>query len=126
MKNVACIVCDAPSVSIEGMFRGICGEVFKKNPQIVADCALRRFRTEFGADASAFDRVANIAACKYPLLLSAGSNENMDQMLENIRENCPMPTDIVILPGCNHGNGMYKQTEMYQSAIKAFLIRHVK
>ena len=126
MKNVKCLVCDAPSVSIESMFRGICGEVFKKNPQIVADCALRRFRTEFGADASAFDRVTNIAACKYPLLLSAGSNENMDRMLENIRENCPMPTDIVILPGCNHGNGMYKQTEMYQSAIKAFLIRHVK
>lgn len=32
-----------------------------------------------------------------------------------------MPTTVVILPGCNHGNGMYKQTNLYQSAIKEFL-----
>ena len=29
--------------------------------------------------------------------------------------------DIIILPGCNHGNGMYKQTKMYQEAIKEFI-----
>ncbi len=125
MKNVTCIVCDAPSTSIEGMLRGICGEMFKRNQQIIAEYTLGRFCNEFGVEASEFDRVKNITAGKYPLLLSAGSNENMDEMLESIRANSPMPTEVVILPGCNHGNGMYKQTQMYQTAIKEFLDRYM-
>ena len=125
MKNVTCIVCDAPSTSIEGMLRGICGEMFKRNQQIIAEYTLGRFCNEFGVEASEFDRVKNITIGKYPLLLSAGSNENMDEMLESIRANSPMPTEVVILPGCNHGNGMYKQTQMYQTAIKEFLDRYM-
>lgn len=125
MENVTCIVCDAPSTSIEGMLRGICGEMFKRNQQIIAEYTLGRFCNEFGVEASEFDRVKNITIGKYPLLLSAGSNENMDEMLESIRANSPMPTEVVILPGCNHGNGMYKQTEMYQTAIKEFLDRYM-
>jgi len=54
-------------------------------------------------------------------LLSAGRNENLDECLTAIQANNPVETQIVILPGCNHGNGMYKQTEMYQTAIKAFI-----
>ena len=29
------------------------------------------------------------------------------------------------LPGCNHGNGMYKQTQMYQNAIRAFTEKYM-
>jgi hypothetical protein len=29
------------------------------------------------------------------------------------------------LPGCNHGNGMYNQTNMYQSKIKEFVNRYI-
>lgn len=38
-----------------------------------------------------------------------------------IKKANPNEMDIVILPGCNHGNGMYKQTELYQGRIKQFL-----
>ena len=62
-----------------------------------------------------------IAHGKYPLLLSAGSNEGMDETLAKLKERNPMPTELVILPGCNHGNGMYKQTKLYQNAIKGFV-----
>ena len=37
----------------------------------------------------------------------------------------PKATSVVILPGCNHGNGMYKQTALYQSAIKDLLDQNV-
>jgi hypothetical protein len=49
----------------------------------------------------------------------------MDEVLQEIKKNNPQDTEIVILPGCNHGNGMYKQTEMYQTAITNFLKRYV-
>ena len=38
-----------------------------------------------------------------------------------IKENNPHKSTVLILPGCNHGNGMYKQTKLYQDAIQAFL-----
>ena len=79
---------------------------------------------EFGVPSVAFDRVENIKKGKYPLLLSAGSNEGQEAVLRRIQENNPMDTEIVILPGCNHGNGMYKQTELYQGAIRAFLQKY--
>ena len=37
----------------------------------------------------------------------------------------PKETEIIILPGCNHGNGMYKQTDLYQSVIKKFISKYV-
>ena len=42
-----------------------------------------------------------------------------------IKEVNPSPTEIIILPGCDHGNGMYKQTEMYQNFIKEFLNKYL-
>ena len=50
-----------------------------------------------------------------------GSMENMDEVLNKIKENNPHKSTVLILPGCNHGNGMYKQTKLYQDAIQAFL-----
>ena len=62
----------------------------------------------------------------YPLLLTAGSNEEMDDFLDLVRQNNPMETRVLILPGCNHGNGMYKQTEIYQGAIRKFIETHME
>ena len=62
---------------------------------------------------------------KYPILLSEGSNEHLEELFENLKRINPKDTDIIILPGCNHGNGMYKQTEIYQNKIKEFINKHI-
>ena len=49
-----------------------------------------------------------------------------EELFEEIKNANPKHTDTIILPGCNHGNGMYKQTEMYQSAIIDFIESCVK
>ena len=126
MENVKGLVVDAPSDSIEGMLRGISCGVFKKDGNKVADCVLELFQKEFAADARAFDRVDNIKRGRYPLLLSAGSNEQMDDMLAKIQHNNPMDTTVIILPGCNHGNGMYQQTELYQNGIREFIEKYLE
>ena len=72
-----------------------------------------------------YDRRESIRGGKYPLMLTAGSNENMEEVLSTIREHNPQPTTMLILPGCNHGNGMYKQTELYQNAIREFAERYM-
>ena len=81
----------------------------------------QRFRDEFGVSMLDFDRTKSIKDCKYPLMLTAGSMENQDEVLAGLKQSNPQATTVLILPGCNHGNGMYKQTEMYQSAIKEFV-----
>lgn len=121
IENVKGMIVDAPSVSIGQFFCNVSAGVFKKDGANVAAHAMRRFQTEFSADPRDFNRVENIKNGRYPLLLSAGSNENMGEVLDQIRQNNPVDSTVLILPGCNHGNGMYKQTEMYQTAIKAFL-----
>lgn len=126
MQNVKCLVSDAPSVSIEGLFRYVASDMFKENGPKVAEYAMARFQKEFVADPRDFDRVTNIKEGLYPLLLSAGSNEGMDEILNKIKQNNPQETTIVILPGCNHGNGMYKQREMYQGAIRKFIETHME
>ena len=124
LKNVKGMVADAPSVSIEKFFRNVASDVFRKDGEAVADEAIRRYRKVFRADPADYDRVTNIKNARYPLLLSAGSNENMEDVLMQIKQNAPTETTVLILPGCNHGNGMYKQTELYQAAIKAFIDKH--
>ena len=64
-----------------------------------------------------------MANSKYPILLSAGSNENLEELFAKIKSVNPNHTEIIILPGCNHGNGMYKQTELYQKTIVAFIAK---
>lgn len=125
MKNVKCMISDAPSVAVEGIFREAAKSVFKKSHTKVFSHTKDLFLKEFHVSASAFDRVRNIHRSKYPLLLSAGSNELMDDVLCAIKEQNPMETTVLILPGCNHGNGMYKQKEMYQTGIKDFLGKYL-
>ena len=124
MENVKCLLADAPSVSNESFFCDVAAGVFKKDGPKVAEFAMQRFQKEFKADPRDFDRVKNIKNGHYPLLLTAGSNENMDAVLAEIQQNNPMDTTVLILPGCNHGNGMYKQREMYQNAIREFVERY--
>lgn len=123
MKNVKCMVVDAPSMNVEGIFRYVARDRYGKNHEKVASFALYRYFKEFGCCAADFDRLENIVGGRYPLLLSAGSNEGIREDLEQIRMKNPHPTEIVILPGCNHGNGMYKQTQMYQDAIRELIER---
>lgn len=126
MTNVKCLLADAPSTSVEAMFRYSSMDMFKKKPLEVAEFAMARYQKEFAVDPRDFDRAKNIRNGLYPLLLTAGSNEEMDGFLELIRQNNPAHTEVLILPGCNHGNGMYKQTAMYQGAIQEFIENHME
>ena len=125
IPNVACLVADAPSISILDFFRNISRSVFKGGYEKVYECALKRFRKEFHVDAAEFECLRIVKNSRYPILLSAGSNENLDDTLLKIKEANPNETDIIILPGCNHGNGMYKQTQLYQDTIRSFLDKFV-
>lgn len=123
MKNVKGLVVDAPNISIQTTFRNVIGGVFKKdrNKDRIMDCTMARFHKEFGVDAADFEALEIVKSSHYPMLLSAGSNEQLDETLAELAQNNPNETTVLILPGCNHGNGMYKQTELYQSAIRAFV-----
>lgn len=125
MKNVKCLIADAPTFGIEKFFRDIAGQIFKKNAERVLPFVFERFKKEFGVDAKAFDSIQTVGSSRYPLLLSAGSNENREEQFRLLRDQNPQDTSVVILPGCNHGNGMYKQTELYQTAISEFIGKHI-
>lgn len=123
--GVRALITDAPSTSIRDFFGNVSCEVFKKDGARVAAHALNIFKQKFGVDASDFEASEQIKHCKYPLLLAAGSEEKREESFLALKASNPSTTEIVILSGCNHGNGMYKQTEAYQSAIKDFLSRHI-
>ena len=125
LENVKCILADAPSYSISGFFDGVSHSVSPKNPQKLSKCLHDRYRKAFSADAADYDRRENIKNGKYPLLLTAGSLEEQDEVLSVIKENNPNPTNVLILPGCNHGNGMYKQTRLYQDTIREFTEKYM-
>ena len=125
LPNVKCILADAPSHSIPEFFTGIAKANSKKNPDKLRGYLCQRFREEFSADPADYDRCENIRNGKYPLLVTVGSNEKMEDILSAIQERNPQPTTVLILPGCNHGNGMYKQTQLYQNSIREFAERYM-
>lgn len=125
LKNVKCILADAPSYSIPEFFEGVARYNSKRNPEKLSACLFERYRRVFSVDAANYDRRETIRNGKYPLLLTAGSLEEQDEVLSIIEARNPNPTTVLILPGCNHGNGMYKQTEVYQSAIREFLEKYM-
>ena len=126
MENVRCLIADAPSTSIPEFFNNVSRSVFKRDGEAVSRYAQERFTREFGVNAGDFEALNTVAQSRYPILLSAGSNEHMEDLFASLQACCPMPTEVIILPGCNHGNGMYKQTELYQTAIREFLKEHLK
>ena len=121
MKNVRCIISDAPSVGVCHILREITKDTFKKNGEKVYAYCIEKYEKEFGYNPEEYNVFDKIKISNYPILLSAGSMENLDELFEQLTKLNPQPTDSVILPGCNHGNGMYKQTELYQGKIKEFL-----
>ena len=121
LENVKCILADAPSYSIPEFFRGVTYATFKKDQENIIACLHQLFQKEFSVNAADYNRLETVRDCKYPLMLTAGSMEEQDEILNKLKERNPMPTHVLILPGCNHGNGMYKQTELYQSTIKKFI-----
>lgn len=125
MENVKCIVSDAPSTSITGFFRNVTREFIKKDWEKVLPFILKRFEEEFGVNPADFHCDAFVQSSRYPIFLTAGSNEEMDEVLASLRQINPQDTEVVILPGCDHGNGMYKQTELYQDALKAFIAKYM-
>lgn len=125
MLNVKCLISDAPSVSIEGFFKGVSNEVFKKHADKIANYAIIRFKKEFNQDVRDFEAIDKVSRSKYPILLSAGSEEHLDELFLNIQKINPKETETIILPGCNHGNGMYKQTKMYQDFIVQFINKYI-
>ncbi len=124
LKNVVGIVADAPTVSIPEVFRSVAKSVFKGEADGVCTRLFQKFKNEFHVDALEFDALREVSACRYPLFLTAGSEEHMDEMLHKLAALAPVSASVLILPGCNHGNGMYKQTERYQSALCQFLADH--
>ena len=125
LENVKCILADAPSYSIPEFFSGVAHANSKRNPGKLLECLYQRFCRVFSEDVAEYDRRETIRAGKYPLMLTAGSNEKMDELFALIKERNPQPTTVLILPGCNHGNGMYKQTQMYQEAIRDFVEQYM-
>ena len=121
MENVKCLISDAPSISIKSFFENVSKAVFKSNADKIAFYAIKRFNKVFKVDINDFECMNIVSNSKYPILLSAGSNEHLDSLFEKIKKVNPLKTDIIILPNCNHGNGMYKQTKLYQSKIKEFI-----
>lgn len=126
MKNVKCFVVDAPSDSIDDFLHGVTSYRFKKNANKAYSLMHDRFVKEFGTEPADCDRKKTISKCQYPILLSAGSMENCEELFEQLGKTNPCATHTIILPGCNHGNGMYKQTQMYQDAIRDFINRYME
>ena len=86
---------------------------------------IKRFEKEFNCNIDDFEGKLRVSQSKYPILLSAGELENCNELFNELKKLNPKQTDIIILPGCNHGNGMYKQTNMYQNKIKEFINRYL-
>ena len=125
MNNVKCLIADAPSVSIKSFFENVSKSVFKTNANKIAAYAIKRFEKEFRCSIKDFESIEIVANSKYPILLSAGENEHLEELFKIIKKVNPCETDIIILPGCNHGNGMYKQTQLYQDKIREILRKNL-
>lgn len=125
MKNVKCLIADAPTPSVETFFKNVSRDIFKGFGEKVCAAALRNFKKQTGCDAADFNGVEIVKGSRYPILLSAGSMEKQEELFAKIKDNNPKHTEIIILEGCNHGNGMYKQTEAYQGCISNFVSKYI-
>ena len=70
-------------------FENVSKEILKKDADKVAELMMKRFKKEFGVDVQELECVDIVKRSKYPILLSAGSMENMDairKFIENVLE----------------------------------------
>ncbi len=125
MTGVRCIIADAPSQGLDYFYTRVSKDIFGPLGKSVGKAAISDFRKKTGIDPSEYNINRTIPSCKYPILLSAGSMEGLDEYFSQLSDKNPADTEIIILPGCNHGNGMYKQTELYQGRIKDFISKYM-
>ena len=128
LENVKCLISDAPNTSIYEFYKNSPTWFFKSkfdNPSKISKIMLDKFNKEFKVDIKEYDAIKTVSSSNYDILLSAGSNEHLEELFETLKKVNPKETDIIILPGCNHGNGMYKQTKLYQDKIKEFINKHL-
>lgn len=126
LKNVRCLIVDAPNVSIVKFFETVTNHVFKKSGPKVMKHVRDRFRNASSVDISDYEAVDLVKNSRYPILLAAGSKEKMEDTFRDLAAANPKETEILILPGCDHGNGMYKQTELFQTAIRDFTAKYIR
>ncbi len=125
-KNVKCIIADAPTECVDNFLSTVARQCSKKNSEILEQKLKEIFKKKTGMDTSATQVRQYVEKSNFPIYFTAGSKENAYKRLKRLQELCPMSTKLVILPGCNHGNGMYKQTKTYQTELKEFLDLYVK
>ena len=121
INNVKGLIIDAPSLSISKFFDNVSKEIFKRNSDKIAYLCKKRFNEEFDVDIEDYNGLERVKNSRYPILLARGENEKLQEYFDEIVKSNPNKTKVVVLKGCDHGNGMYKETEVFQSAIKEFL-----
>ncbi|MDY6047975.1 MAG: alpha/beta hydrolase [Bacilli bacterium] len=121
INNVKGLIIDAPSISISNFFDNVSKEFFKRKSDKIAYLCKKRFNEEFGVDIEDYNGLERVKSSRYPILLARGENEELQEYFDEIVKSNPNKTKVVVLKGCDHGNGMYKETEVFQSAIKEFL-----
>ncbi len=124
--NVKCIISDAPANSLEDLFLDVAKHISKKNYQKIKNNLDQLFEKKVGMNPNVTNLDQYVKKAKCPIFLTAGSLENMLEYFNELEKISKTKTKILILPGCNHGNGMYKQTAMYQDALSEFLNENIK
>ena len=125
IKNVKCFIIDAPNHSLKHFFKEAAFEFYKKNQDKITFYTIQRFEKEFNTDINKSEIVDIASNSKYPILLTAGSNEDFEEIFATVKSRNPKDTEIVILPECDHANGMYRQTAMYQNSIIEFVNKYL-
>lgn len=125
IKNVKCFIIDAPNHSLKNFFKEAAFEFYKKNQDKITFYTIQRFEKEFNTDINKSEIVDIASNSKYPILLTAGSNEDFEEIFATVKSRNPKDTEIVILPECDHANGMYRQTAMYQNSIIEFVNKYL-
>lgn len=125
MTGVRGIIADAPSEGLDYFYTRVSKEIFKGLGRFIGNAAIEDFKTQTGLDPRDYNAKKIVKNSKYPILLSAGSMEKLEDYFGELASLNPCKTEIIILDGCNHGNGMYKQTELYQGKIKEFIYSYM-
>lgn len=122
-EQLKCIIADAPSFGIEGLFRFAAHECDKKREDRIYEELCRIFNGETGKSVQSTRIEPHLAKAVRPIYLTVGSLEDVVPELRVLKSASPIK--YVELPGCSHGNGFYKQTELYQNELKAFLAENM-
>ncbi len=124
ISSIKCIVADAPAVGANAFINAVSSHFKPSDREKIRSKLINLFIKSTGFSPDVTDIFSHVRASRYPIYLTAGSLENMENLFEKLTADCPMPVETVILAGCNHGNGMYKQTEVYHERLAAFLDKY--